>query len=344
MTKYLAPCLWLAALTGVSICSAKAEFPFHVTAPIVKVGLVADDSGAPPVDAAPVDAAPAPVDAAPETVGATPPTVGAALDQPNPCERVSFSRSLKYGESDLNVLDVATPDSKEASRRPVLLFVAGESFAGESGAPDAAAALQDEAMCFAARNGMVGVKVAYRLAPASPWPAGTQDVAAAISWVHENIDLFGGNREEIVAVGYSAGAFHVASFLAHPEFQARDSNVAGAVLVSGLYRLSADASVTEKSYFGADASKYEDRSAFPGILTVDTPLLLAWSVLDPPRLVAQGEKLKELLCNSTAHCPHTTVLKERANLASVFARDNSSGSLAEPTLELVREIEARGLP
>jgi acetyl esterase/lipase len=242
------------------------------------------------------------------------------------------------------VLDVATVDSKEASRRPVLLFVAGESFAGESDAPETTASLQDEAMCFAARTGMVGVKVAYRLAPASPWPAGTQDVAAATSWVRQNIDLFGGNPEEIVVIGYSAGAFHVASFLAHPEFQTRDSNVAGAVLVSGLYRLSADASAAEKSYFGADASKYEHRSALPGILSIEIPLLLAWSMLDPPRLVAQGEKLHELLCKSTAHCPHITVLKERASLASVFTRDAPSGGLAEPTLELVREIEARGLP
>jgi acetyl esterase/lipase len=345
MTKYLALCLLLAASAGVSVRSADAEFSHRVGVPIVKVGLVADDSGAPPVDAtaSPVDAAPAPapVDAAPPTVGAVAPP---APDQPAPCERVSFSRNLRYGESDLNVLDVATVDSKEASRRPVLLFVAGESFAGESDAPETTASLQDEAMCFAARNGMVGVKVAYRLAPASPWPAGTQDVAAATSWVRQNIDLFGGNPEEIVVIGYSAGAFHVASFLAHPEFQTRDSNVAGAVLVSGLYRLSADASAEEKSYFGADASKYEHRSALPGILSIEIPLLLAWSMLDPPRLVAQGEKLHELLCKSTAHCPHITVLKERASLASVFTRDAPSGGLAEPTLELVREIEARGLP
>lgn len=147
----------------------------------------------------------------------------------------------------------------------------------------------------------------------------------------------------IVAVGYSAGAFHVASFLGHPEFQERDSGVAGAVLVSGIYRASADASATEKSYFGADASKYDERSAFPGILNIETPILLAWSVLDAPRLIAQGEKLKELLCNSATHCPHTTVLRSRDSLSSVFG-PASGGSLAEPTLELVREIEARGLP
>lgn len=257
---------------------------------------------------------------------------------------MSFSRSLKYGESDLNVLDVATTEVKDATPRPVLLFVAGESFTGENGAPDTTGQFADEAMCFAARHGMVGVKITYRPAPANPWPAGAKDVAAATSWVHQNIDLFGGNPNEIVTVGYAVGAFHVASFLAHPEFQDRDSDVAGVVLVSGIYRISADASATEKSYLGADTSKYDERSAFPGILKIETPILLAWSALDPPRLVAQGEKLKELLCNSAAHCPHTTVLAKRDSLPSIFEPDTSDATLAKPTLELVREIEARGLP
>jgi acetyl esterase/lipase len=316
MKKYLALCLLL--VTTVSVRGFEAAILPNGAAGIVKVGLVTDDPSPSPADANPV---------------AT-----------KSCEGVSFSRSLKYGESDLNVLDVATGDTREPSRRPVLLFVAGESFGGESGAADLVGTVEDEAMCFAARRGMVGVKMAYRLAPANPWPAGARDVAAAISWVHQNIDLFGGNPDEIVAFGYSAGAFHVASFLGHPEFQARDSNIAGAVLVSGLYRLNADASAAEKSYFGADASKYEERSAFPGILKTETPLLLAWSAADPPNLIAQGEKLKELLCNAPAHCPHITVLTGRDSLASVFGFDAASGGLSEPTLELVREIEARGLP
>jgi acetyl esterase/lipase len=315
MLKYLVLCLLLATIAGAS--GSDSGLP-DIAAPLVKAGLVIDGADATPADAPP--------------------------DQPKPCAGVSFSRSLKYGESEQNVLDVATGDSRQASPRPVLLFVAGESFAGDNGAPDIAGSLQDVAMCFAARNGMVGVKMNYRLAPANPWPTGARDVAAAASWVHQNIDLFGGSPDEIVAVGYAVGAFHVASFLAHPELQARDSDIAGAVLVSGIYRVSADASGPEKSYFGNDASKYDERSAFPGILHSETPLLLAWSAVDPPPLVAQGEKLKDLLCKSIAHCPHTTLLRSTNDPASVFGLDGSGGSLAEPILELVREIEARGLP
>ncbi len=272
-------------------------------------------------------------------------------DDPNPvitaadaaasCTGVTFTRGVKYRENDQNVLDVAIADFTETSPRPVLLFVAGDNFAGENGIPDFTGPVQDVAMCFAARNGMVGVRMAYALAPANPWPGGVKDVAAAISWVHDNIDLYRGNRDEIVVIGYSTGASHVASYLAHPEFQVVGPSVAGVILVSGLYRAGLDASAAEKAYFGDDASKYEQRSAFPGIVHVETPILLAWSAVDPPRLIEQGEKLKQFLCSAPAHCPHTTVLKERQNLSSLFATE---GGLAEPVRELIREIEARGLP
>jgi acetyl esterase/lipase len=316
MTNYLALGLLLATITGASVCGAGSLLP-HIPPHWLKAGLILDGPGAPP---------------------------DGTTDPLKSCSGVSFSRNLKYGESDQNVLDIATGAAKETSPLPVLLFVVGESFAGNQGAPDVAPALQDQAMCFAARNGMVGVKVSYRLAPANPWPTGARDVAAAISWVYQNIDLFGGNHDEIVPVGYAVGAFHVASLLAHPEFQESDSEVAGAVLVSGIYRLSSDASADEKSYLGADAGKYDERSAFPGILKLEIPLLLAWSTADPPPLIAQGKTLKELLCNSPAQCPHLTVLRDRQDLASLFGPDASSGNLLEPIQELVREIEARGLP
>src|ERR1700733_8061133 len=316
MTRYPLFCI---LLTAISVASTRGAEPSSEKLPyLVRVGLVADDPAAP----------------------------AAVPEEAKSCEGVTLTRNLRYGGSEQKGLDIATGGSANdlAISRPVLLFVAGDSFSAENAAPDVHATMHDTAMCFAARHGMVGVRMRYRLAPANPLPSGARGVAAATSWLHQNVDLFGGNRDEIVAIGYSVGAFHVASLLAHPEFQITDSDVAAAVLVSGIYRASADGGAEEKSYFGADASQYDRRSAFPGILNVKTPLLLAWSTQDPPRLVAEGETLKQRLCNSATHCPHTTVLGYRKSLASVFEADASGGGLAQPTLELVREIEARGLP
>ncbi|UWU93801.1 alpha/beta hydrolase [Bradyrhizobium sp. CB1015] len=259
------------------------------------------------------------------------------------CEQVTFSRGLRYGESEANVLDVATSATKADTPRPVLLFVAGDTFTGDRGAPELSRQIQDQAMCFAARNGMIGVRVNYRLAPAATWPAGASDVAAALSWVHGNIDLFNGDAREIVAVGYGAGAFHVATLLAHPELQTDRADVAGVVLVSGIYRVGKDASDSEKAYLGGDAAQYDKRSVFPGILNVDVPIVLAWAADDSAGLVAQGETLKKTLCGA-GHCPRSTLLRSRDGIASAFGLDGSGDSLAEPTLLLVHQLEARGLP
>ena len=307
--------IYLAFLLALTVTSAFAQGPGRLPAPseLIRVGLTDNDT-----------------------------TAGGVARL---CEQVTFSRGLRYGDSEANVLDVATSDTTKADTpRPVLLFVAGDTFTGDRGAPDLAREIQDEAMCFAARNGMIGVRVNYRLAPAAPWPMGATDVAAALSWIHGNIDLFNGDAREIVAVGYGAGAFHVASLLAHPELQADHADVAAVVLVSGIYRAGKDdASESEKAYFGTDTTQYDKRSVFPGILNIDAPILLAWAANDPANLIAQGDTLKKTLCGA-GHCPRTTLLRSRDGIAAAFGLDGSGDSLAEPTLLLVHQLEARGLP
>jgi acetyl esterase/lipase len=258
------------------------------------------------------------------------------------CKDVSFTRNVKYGDSDANMLDVATTGNATGESRPVLIFVAGQRFASD-GATPAPDAIEDEAMCLAAHHGMVGVRVNYRLAPANPWPAGAKDVAAAISWVHQNADLFKGDAQAIIAVGWSVGAFHLATYLAHKEFQEADDYLAGTVLVSGIYRADAEIGDGAKSYFGADVGKYDERSAFPGILKIEDPIVLAWSTDDPPHLVAQAAALKDKLCGA-GHCPRIAVLKERDSPASVFGLDGTGDSLAERTQQLLSQVQARGLP
>ncbi|MFK4651750.1 acetyl esterase/lipase [Bradyrhizobium japonicum] len=310
MKNYLAFFLIL----GMTAASAHGPLPARLTGPsnLVRVGLTDNDT----------------------TAGGT-----ARL-----CEQISFSRGLRYGDSEANVLDVATSsETKADTPRPVLLFVGGDTFTGDRGAPDLSREVQDQAMCFAARNGMIGVRVNYRFAPAATWPMGATDVAAALSWVHGNIDLFNGDAREIVAVGYGAGAFHVATLLAHPEFQTDRADVAAVVLVSGIYRAGKDASDSEKAYLGTDPTQYDKRSVFPGILNVDAPIVLAWAANDPANLVAQGETLKKTLCGA-GHCPRSTLLRSRDGIAAAFGLDGSGDSLAEPTLLLVHQLEARELP
>lgn len=276
------------------------------------------------------------------------PRPGTGLDAPsqmradrtaNSCADVSFERNLRYGPAERNVLDVARKtDADNSRRRPVLLIVAGESFSEPAGS-GASGALLAQAMCFAARHDLIAVKMSYRLAPKHRWPAAAQDVAAAVSWIKDNIDLFGGNRNEIVAIGYSVGAFHLASSLAHPELRIQNSGLAGVVLVSGLYRVGTHSSAQVKDYLGNDPAKFRKRSIFPGILFVESPILLAWSDKDIERVVRESEELKSLICEARrGACPQQALLQSGGSLASLI------DVLGAPVQSLISQIEARGLP
>jgi acetyl esterase/lipase len=266
--------------------------------------------------------------------------IGSTTNEVSFCTGVTFTRRLKYGADAMNVLEVASAQTSGA-KRPVLVFVAGDSFAGGGDAPTLKP-LVEQAMCFAARNGLVAFNVSYRLAPAVTWPAGAKDVSAAISWVHDNADLFGGNAQEIIPIGYGTGAFHLASFLAHKEFQEQDNYVAGAVLVSGIYHPTTDIE-GERAYFGTDTSLYDNRSAISGLTKIEEPILLAWSSVDAPAFIAQGERLKQQLCKA-GHCPRSAVIATRSSPASVFDLDGTSGDLHERLRQLIGQIDARGLP
>ena len=60
----------------------------------------------------------------------------------------------------------------------------------------------DNVPLWAARNGMVGVNMTYRLAPQSTWPSGPQDTAAAVSWVRANIASYGGDPSRVFLMGF----------------------------------------------------------------------------------------------------------------------------------------------
>jgi acetyl esterase/lipase len=314
------------AMTAVSGVSGTSQ---HSFGDLIKVGLD-DDPRAPGPPASETTAPAVSNDAA------------ASNDQASCSGNVTFTRGVKYGGDSLNVLDAATAQTRPGVKRPVLVFVAGDSFAGDGNAATANP-LVDQAMCFAARNGLVAFSVSYRLAPAATWPAGAKDVAAAVSWVHENADLFGGNAQEIIPIGYGTGAFHLASFLAHKEFQDNDSYVAGAVLLSGIYHPTKDADEGVRAYLGADTSKYDSQSAISGLTAIDEPIVLAWSQADALRFIVQGEKLRQMLCGA-GHCPRTAVLSKRSSPASVFDLDGAGADLHERLRQLISQIDARGLP
>lgn len=191
-------------------------------------------------------------------------------------------RDLAYGDHERHRLDVHTADTESTGGEagaPVLVFVHGGGFVGGDkhvpGMP-----MYDHIGAWAVRNGWVGVTITYRLAPEHTWPSGAQDVAAAVEWVRGNIAAYGGDPARIVLAGHSAGAVHVASYLAGQGGGSFDG-IKGAGLLSGFYQIpdGAERGELEVIYFGDKPSA--EVSALPGLLDTEIPLIFAVAERDP---------------------------------------------------------------
>lgn len=184
------------------------------------------------------------------------------LQQKEPYHDVKVVRDEAYGSDARQRLDVFSPAAAGAPR-PVLIFVHGGGFTqGDKHPPGSP--FYDNIMLWAVANGgMVGVNMTYRLAPQHQWPAGAEDVAAAVAWTKANVSRFGGDPARVFLMGHSAGAIHVASYLSHPEFyKVPGGGLAGAILVSGLYEFNAETNgPVQRAYFGDDLSKWPERSS-----------------------------------------------------------------------------------
>lgn len=102
-------------------------------------------------------------------------------------------------------LDVWRPRRADAERLPALLYVHGGGFRILSKDTHWVMALGF------ARRGFVVFNVDYRLAPAHPYPAAVEDVAAAYAWVAANGAEHGADVSRLALAGESAGANLVAA-------------------------------------------------------------------------------------------------------------------------------------
>jgi acetyl esterase/lipase len=231
-----------------------------------------------------------------------------------------IDRDLRYGEHERHRLDVHTSGEENGAVNhgapnhqapnhaapnhgaPVFLFVHGGGFIGGDkvvpGTPQ-----YDHIGAWAVRNGWVGVTITYRLAPEHTWPAGAQDVAAAVQWVRDHIAAYGGDPARIVVAGHSAGTVHVASFIAGQGAGSLDG-ISGACLLSGFYQIPDGAArgPLEVAYFGDRPGA--EVSTLPGLLASQVPLVFAVAERDPRFSQGQIATLTAAWYAAKSEVPH----------------------------------------
>jgi triacylglycerol lipase len=258
----------------------------------------------------------------------------APLQPKEPYAWLDVTRDLKYGPHERNVLDVFTAPEPGAGK-PVVVFVHGGGFArGDKRAEGMP--FYDNIGLWAVGAELVGVTVNYRLAPQSAWPSGIEDLTAAVTWLRANVARFGGDPSKIVLWGHSAGAAHVADYVANAAKRGGDAGIAGAVLTSGFYDLGTEVSVW-KVYYGEDVATYAERSSLPGLLATAVPLFVNDAELDPDLFREETDKL--VAARTAAGKPVQRVhLTGHSHISETYAVGTGDRSLSGPVLEFVRRV------
>jgi len=110
--------------------------------------------------------------------------------------------------------------------------------------------------------------------------------------------------------------------------------VKGLLLLAGVYDFTNESDASTKAYFGADSSKYAERSPLIVTMNNKTPMFLAWAELDPPLQVKQSQILYANLCNK-GRCPAKIVLPNHSHMSTVYAVNTDDKQLENAMLAFI---------
>ncbi len=126
-------------------------------------------------------------------------------------------------------LDIYSPKGAKAGEYPVLVFFYGGRWT--TGQRQDYRFIADQFV----DRGYVVVVPDYRKYPDVKFPVFVEDGAAAVYWVHENISRYGGDAEQIVISGHSAGAHIGGLIVTNQKYLKQEINIKAFSGLSGPY-------------------------------------------------------------------------------------------------------------
>jgi para-nitrobenzyl esterase len=204
---------------------------------------------------------------------------------PSPLEKMLGAPPPRWDEAHCLTLNVTTP-ALDGGRRPVMFWIHGGAFVNGAGSTP----IYDGTR-FATHGDVVVVTINYRLGAfgflhlaelfgddfAGSGNAGILDQVAALRWVRDNIEAFGGNPDDVTIFGESAGGMSIGTLLGMP---AAEGLYHRAIVQSGSSSFASPAAVATRT-----AHEVLDLA---GITTVEE-----LETVPPERIVrAQGELMK----------------------------------------------------
>lgn len=220
--------------------------------------------------------------------------------------------------------------------RDILLFVHGGGFdGGDKGGANTP--FYRNVGAWAAAHDMLGVIINYRLAPSHVWPCGHEDVIAVIHWLQQYAQRLGGNPRRIWLMGHSAGAAHVAATVGQFTRQARAHELAGALMLSGLYDPAVDIDHPGTlSYYGIRPRMRASHSSLHELAQARLPCLFACAQFDTPLFRQQATRVSEAFLIQQGQLPPLIDLPHHNHVSPVFVLGSADDDVGPQLMSFIR--------
>lgn len=253
-------------------------------------------------------------------------------------EGIEVVRDLAYGPDPRHRLDVFR--RTDATGAPVVAFVHGGAFVrGDKRTDDE---IYDNVLRWFARRGFIGVNIEYRLAPAARHPSGAEDVRDALTWIRQRIGTFGGDAQQLLLIGHSAGGTHAASCVFDPAVACGSTEPSALVLISA--RLRADRlpwnpnAAGVAAYFGDDPGLDEALAPMRYAAFSDIPVFVVMAEFENPGLDIYALAFAHRLAIARGKAPPILQDSGHNHMSIVAHFDSGDDALGERIVGFFREV------
>lgn len=245
-------------------------------------------------------------------------------------------RDVPYGPHARHTLTLFRPDGDAPA--PCLLFVHDGGFVmGDKGVPGAP--FYNNVGAWAQAQGFACATMNYRLAPEVRWPAGREDVIAAVLHLSDNAAEYGIDPARIVVMGHSSGATHTADLAAAPGAAA--GRFAGAIMSSGFYDLATAVRDPFKPQYYGEGEDWSPMSPLPGLLGSGVPCLFAVCEYDMPECQQQAKLLADGWLASKGNWPVIHVQAGHNHISGARQIGSPLDAFGPVVAEFVRKLRRR---
>lgn len=253
-------------------------------------------------------------------------------------ESIDVVRNISYGSHPLHRLDVHRPQRAAGDATPILVFLHGGGFVGGDKSDGA---ILDNVLNYFASRGVLGINGNYRLAPEFQWPSGADDIRGILQWVTENAAEYRGDPNNVILMGHSAGASHVAAYTFIEDLQLNGGNdgVRGSVLVSGIYKEGSEQS--NRAYYGSNPDLWKERMSINHIGGRSIPLFVISAEYDPTSMQKESIGLIDAICDRDDKCPRHKQVPGHNHFSEIYHINTADDSIASEIMDFISRMSRK---